>query len=208
MVSNKLIVLALLLAVLVPLAFLLNPRIHAQRVQTGNRKPVEFVPGELLVRFRPSSATAKSRATTQLSMSSGGRSLRVEVNRFGGSDLVEGLRLARVSSGNTLDAIRALRSRADVVYAEPNFIRHFDAVPNDTFYGSQWPLKNAQQVFSGGISAESAWDTTTGNQNVVVVSSTQALILIIAISKTTSSSTQQKFLLTASTKITMALSTM
>src|SRR5262249_40543370 len=123
---------------------------------------------ELLVRFRPGSTTAKSRATTQLSMSSGGRTLLVEVNRFGGSDLVEGLRLARFFTENMLDAIKALRSRADVVYSEPNFIRHFDAVPNDTFYGSQWSIKNAQQIGDGGISAESAWDTTTGNQNVVV----------------------------------------
>src|SRR4030095_407709 len=70
----------------------------------------------------------------------------------------------RVSPENTLAALDALRGRTDVVYAEPNFIRHFDAVPNDTLYPSQESLKNT----SGGISAEAAWDTSTGSQNVVV----------------------------------------
>src|SRR4030095_10609966 len=91
------------------------------------------------------------------------------INSFGGSDLVEGLKLARVSPEKTLDAIEALRMRPDVLYAEPNYIRHLDAVPNDTFYGSQWPLKNSPSFpIGGGVSAQSAWDTTSGNQNIVV----------------------------------------
>ena len=101
-------------------------------------------------------------------MLSSGRSLPVEINSFGGSDLVEGLRLARVSPESTFDAIKALRARPDVLYAEPNYIRHFDLAPNDPFYGSQWPLKNSSQFVGGGINAESAWDTTTGNQNIVI----------------------------------------
>ena len=166
------IVSALLVAVvLVPVVNL--PRAaHAQNQQSAlpavPGKQAEFVPGELLVRFRPGETVANTKGTTQLSMLSGGRSLRVEINSFGGSDLLEGLKLARVSPERMLDAIKALRVRPDVLYAEPNYIRHFDAVPNDTFYGSQWPLKNSPSSIGGGISAESAWDTTTGNQNIVV----------------------------------------
>jgi len=145
---------------------------HAQNQQTrlpaAHQKHAEFVPGELLVRFRPGETLAKTKSTFQLSALSAGRSLRVEMNSFGGSDLVEGLRLGRVAPEATLDAIKALRARPDVLYAEPNYIRHFDAVPNDSFYGSQWPLKNSPSSIGGGISAESAWDTTTGNQNIVV----------------------------------------
>ncbi|HEU4433959.1 MAG TPA: S8 family serine peptidase, partial [Pyrinomonadaceae bacterium] len=111
---------------------------------------------------------AKTKGRIQLSMLSSGRSLPVEINSFGGSDLVEGLRLARVSPESTFDAIKALRARPDVLYAEPNYIRHFDLAPNDPFYGSQWPLKNSSQFVGGGINAESAWDTTTGNQNIVI----------------------------------------
>jgi len=163
---------ALLVAVvLVPAVDLLRVTTLAQNqsaLPTVARKQAEFVPGELLVRFRPGETVAKTKGTTQLSMLSNGRSLRVEINSFGGSDLVEGLKLARVSPERTLDAIKALRGRPDVLYAEPNYIRHFDAVPNDSFYGSQWPLKNSTSLGDGGISTESAWDTTTGNQNIVV----------------------------------------
>ena len=172
-IPARVIVSALLVAVvLVPAVELLRVATHAQNQQsalpTVAGKQAEFVPGELLVRFRPAETLAKTKGTTQLSMASGGRSLRVEINSFGGSDLVEGLMLARISPERTLDAIKALRARPDVLYAEPNYIRHFDAVPNDSFYGSQWPLKNSPSSIGGGISAESAWDTTTGNQNIVV----------------------------------------
>ncbi len=168
----KAIASALLVAiVLVSLVPLPDQAAHAQNPRTVPppvHRKAEFVPGELLVRFRPGEAAAQTKSKMQLSVFSGGRSLRVEINWFGGSDLVEGLKLARVSPDATLDAIKALRARPDVLYAEPNYIRHFDAVPNDTFYASQWPLKNPPPNGGGGISAEAAWDTTTGSQNVVV----------------------------------------
>ena len=172
-IPRRVIVLALLVVVvLIPAVALLRHSTHAQNQQSplpaAPKKQAEFVPGELLVRFRPGQTVAKTKGTIQLSMFSGGRSLRVEINSFGGSDLVEGLRLARVSPEATLEAIKALHARPDVLYAEPNYIRHFDAVPNDSFYGSQWALKNSASPGQGGISAESAWDTTTGNQNIVV----------------------------------------
>ncbi len=123
------------------------------------------MPGELLVRFRRDTAPARNKTRTSLSIaSSTGRNLRVEVNHFGGSELVEGLMLARVAPEDTLPTIQALRARADVIYAEPNFIRHADVVPNDTHYAQLWALKNS----NGGISAESAWNTTTGSHSVVV----------------------------------------
>src|SRR6185503_8082794 len=97
---------------------------HAQDQQTrlpaAHQKQAEFVPGELLVRFRPGETLAKTKSTFQLSVLSAGRSLRVEINSFGGSDLVESLRLGRVAPEATLDAIKALRARPDVLYAEPN----------------------------------------------------------------------------------------
>jgi uncharacterized repeat protein (TIGR01451 family) len=146
----------------------LDPRAQAQNQPTppkpAREKRAEFVPGELLVRFRPGTAAASSKGRLQLSMLSAGRNLRVEVNHFGGSEIVAGLKLARVSPENTFAALAALQSRADVAYVEPNYIRYPDVAPNDTYYSSLWGLKNT----NGGISAEAAWDTTTGNHNVVV----------------------------------------
>jgi serine protease len=55
---------------------------------------------------------------------------------------------------DTLLAVKALRARADVRSADPNFIAHPTAVPDDKLWGYQWdfPMINLPQ----------AWDVTTG----------------------------------------------
>jgi uncharacterized repeat protein (TIGR01451 family) len=169
--STGVTVALLLVFVLISTAGYLPYDTFAQNESTSTRpkqakdKSAEFVPGELLVRFRPDTAPARNKARTSLSIASPtGRNLRVEVNHFGGSDIVAGLMLARVAVEDTLPALKALRDRADVLYAEPNFIRHADVVPNDPLYTQLWALKNT----NGGISAEAAWNTTTGSHSVVV----------------------------------------
>ena len=67
--------------------------------------------------------------------------------------------------------VRALMStvagQGDVVYAEPDYVRHTTAIPNDPSFGAQWSLKN---IFTPGadISAIPAWDVSTGSSRVVV----------------------------------------
>jgi serine protease len=55
----------------------------------------------------------------------------------------------------TLQQIKRLRQRADVEYAEPNYIRQAYRVPNDTHYNLQWHYP--------AINLPQAWDITTGN---------------------------------------------
>jgi subtilisin family serine protease len=138
------------------------------RTGSQNRK-AEFVPGELMVRFRPGSGLARIKAGTRASLSllADGRDVPAQIERFGGSDLVDGLMLARVAPENTLLAAGALAGRPDVLYAEPNYIRHAESVPNDPRYANLYALKNAAPG-GAGISAEAAWDTSTGSHNVVV----------------------------------------
>ena len=52
------------------------------------------------------------------------------------------------------DAVAWLRTRADVVSAEPDYIGTGAAVPSDPSYGSQW--------HHGRIESEAVWDVTTG----------------------------------------------
>ena len=64
-----------------------------------------------------------------------------------------------------------LRRDPAVEWAEPNYRRYPQELPDDTMFGSQWHLENTGQ--SGGtpgadIQAVEAWDITTGNSNVVV----------------------------------------
>ncbi|MBV1880318.1 MAG: S8 family peptidase [Pseudomonadales bacterium] len=60
----------------------------------------------------------------------------------------------------TIAAVKALRQRADVEYAEPNYIYHANAIPNDNFYPRQWhyPI----------INLPAAWDITTGSKEIIV----------------------------------------
>src|ERR1041384_2750181 len=137
---------------------------------------VEFVPGELLVRFRADSpvVAAKTNAPTTLTARGAvGRQLNVTVERFTGDELLEGLRLVRVPAADMSATIAALNERADVLYAEPNFIRRKQVVPNDPSFPQQWWLKNTGQVSSGqflnaNVNADLAWDMTTGSRNIVV----------------------------------------
>ncbi len=61
---------------------------------------------------------------------------------------------------DTLQVIKALRKRKDVLYAEPNYIRQAKQIPGDSYYDLQWhyPL----------INLPSAWDVSTGVSDVIV----------------------------------------
>ena len=170
--STRLVVVSALVIVLVALVSCLTHYVRAQGETTTNKSQtakVSFVPGELLVRFRPDSALGriKDKHTTTLQLTVDGNKISVQIERFAGSDLVEGLVLARVAPEENLLAARILRGREDVLYAEPNYIRHTEAVPNDPRYADLWALKNGP-ASGAGISAEAAWDTTAGNHGVVV----------------------------------------
>lgn len=88
-------------------------------------------------------------------------------------------------SKNAESVIQNLSSRADVEYAEPDFIARAAgklekldtpaAVPNDPLFSKQWGLQNTGQSVAGisgksgaDINAVAAWDITTGNPNLTI----------------------------------------
>ncbi|HJP90528.1 MAG TPA: S8 family serine peptidase [Pyrinomonadaceae bacterium] len=123
------------------------------KTQTKRGRPA-FVPGEVLVRYRNES-TARSKSASVRIAAIDGSVVQLDLQRFDGSDLVEGLRLARVSPEETLKAVAALRQQPDVLYAEPNYILHADVTPNDPNFATQYALSK--------IGAPQAWDTRTGS---------------------------------------------
>lgn len=148
----------------------------ASLVPRGQPKEPDYTTGEILVRFRPESAALKSTnqspQPTEFSLFANGRRLPVQIERLTPvPDIVEGLRLARVAPADMTSALAAFRAAPEVVYAEPNYLRHKEAVPNDPRYSEQWALKNTGQsggVVGADIKAEQSWDITTGSRNVVV----------------------------------------
>jgi subtilisin family serine protease len=123
------------------------------KTQTKRGRPA-FVPGEVLVRYRNES-TARSKSASVRVAAIDGSLVQLDLQRFDGSDLIEGLRLARVAPEDTLKAVAALRQQPDVLYAEPNYILHADVTPNDPNFGTQYALTK--------IGAAQAWDTRTGS---------------------------------------------
>src|SRR6266568_6374621 len=138
------------------------------------RQRPQFVPGEALVRFKQNRAFEGAASlpvpNADALIQSSGKSVApaqaqeqvfVNVDRFEGSDIVDGLRLAHMAPDDTMKAIAALQVRDDVLYAEPNYIVHVDTTtPNDPQFSSLYGLTK--------IGAPQAWDTTQGNRSVVV----------------------------------------
>lgn len=146
----------------------------------------EFVPGEVIVRFRDSALSSGETDSLSLRASTvgldpvAGAARRAMLMRLGtGEKRARAFRKLGIPEVNadavfaaansvarekwdTLRTIKALRRRADVIYAEPNYIRRAFAAPNDPFYPAQWhyPLINLPQ----------AWDVTglLGGANVIV----------------------------------------
>jgi subtilisin family serine protease len=121
----------------------------------------EYVPGEVLVKFKPT-ATRAVRASME-------RDLGLEVaRRFDFID-VEHLKLP---AGTPVEqAIARLRSNPSVLYAEPNWVVHVDNTPNDPRFPEMWALRNTGQ--EGGhpgsdIDAVRAWDIATGDSTLMI----------------------------------------
>ncbi|HYX29752.1 MAG TPA: S8 family serine peptidase, partial [Pyrinomonadaceae bacterium] len=135
-------------------------------ISSKHQRP-EFVPGEVLVRFKPGRAfegtAVISTPRKDLSAAPSDNSanpLPVEIDRFQGSEIVDGLRIARTAPGDTLKAVEALNARDDVLYAEPNYVRHMDVTPNDPSFSQLYAMPL--------IGAPQAWDITQGSRNIVV----------------------------------------
>jgi subtilisin family serine protease len=132
-----------------------------------------FVPGELVVSFRPGLDVAQARA-----VHSGLSTTVVErVDRGPRIDLV------RLPPGTSvLKTARVYAHRPEVSAAEPNWYRHPLFVPDDTDFSDLWGLHNTGQshpvsdpppntsagVADRDIDAPEAWDTEKGDPDTVI----------------------------------------
>jgi len=129
----------------------------------------EFIPGEMIVKLR---AEASPERINQLSTRLG---LRLKHHVQGGVSLLDSAELSvalsydandkaspeiAVAKSSTLDMVETLNGDPDVLYAEPNYLFHAHAVPDDDHYHFQWhyPLMNLP----------AAWDETKGSSSTVV----------------------------------------
>jgi subtilisin family serine protease len=110
----------------------------------------DYVPGELIVRFK-ASADAADRTDT---LAHRRAALRRNLS-------VPRVALVRLQQGDSVRAaVAALEHDPDVAWATPNYVYRTLLTPNDPYFGDAWHLQK--------ISAPAAWDTTTGSTSVTV----------------------------------------
>ncbi|MER3443797.1 MAG: peptidase S8, partial [Meiothermus sp.] len=114
----------------------------------------DFVPGELIVKFRPGTALRPG-----ATLAAG--DFRLSLVRDLALENTQLVRAAVQDKQATLELLQRLKGRSDVVYAQLNYVRHAFKTPNDEFYSYQWhyPAMNLPQ----------AWDLETGTSNPVTV---------------------------------------
>ncbi len=129
----------------------------------------DAVPGELLIGFRAGVSSAEQ----QKVLAKVGAVEKRKFRRIRGA-------LVRLQPDKLERALEQLRDDDRVRYAEPNFVVHADArpnnpLPNDPFFGRLWGLNNTGQSVGGlpgtpdaDIDAPEAWAMTTGSPAVTV----------------------------------------
>ena len=132
----------------------------------------DYVPGEVLVKYKSSAKKAKRAQIRQLV----GTKFSHHLKRLD----IERLKLS--TNKSVVDVVHQLQKQDDVELAEPNCRRYpRRTVPNDPDFNLQWGLENTGQVMrdlmfvhsvvgtaGADVGVTEAWDTTTGSRDVVV----------------------------------------
>ncbi|MDD5057211.1 MAG: S8 family serine peptidase [Sideroxydans sp.] len=131
----------------------------------------QYVQDQILVKFKPGVAAA---SRSQIAQTYGVSTIQAVGNQ---SDVV----LANLVPGRTVEqAVTAYASDPNVAYAQPNYIYHALAIPNDPQYGQTWAAKNTgQNIVTGSylptagtagddLNLEPAWNVQTDCSTVVV----------------------------------------
>src|ERR1700687_1167829 len=109
---------------------------RTKEARYAGESPDQYVPGEVLVKFKETTAT-KARAQSI------GRQLSQELEELDRAGLVR----IKLKDGQGLaEALSAYQGDPEVEYVQPNYIYKLQALPNDPLFGQMWGLKNAGQA--------------------------------------------------------------
>lgn len=161
--------------------YILN--LQAQNVSASANASVDFVPNEAIMQVdsNRSSFAGPSAMMSSMRLSHGqadrptlanfssrtslAAAFQASANSPANMDELASLNSESYEKVSTLKMIKGLRKDPDMMFVEPNYVRHAFLTPNDEFYNLQWhyPAMNLPQ----------AWDITTGapqpGQNDVIV---------------------------------------
>lgn len=128
-----------------------------------------FVSGDVIVKFKPNTGLSAQqvRAEYAASLSHPGTSrpalmkLAAPMLSTASVNSAEAAEQVALTQARTLRAIKDLRQRSDVEYAEPNFLYRSTAVPDDDDFVKQWHYRQ--------IKLPEAWNITTGQASPSVI---------------------------------------
>lgn len=134
----------------------------AAKSGTGAEPPGDFVPGEVIVKFKEGLRAAATMGT-----------LAAE-HRALGLATKQALPFEAALFTTTTDvaaAVAALQRDPRVEFAQPNYIYRTRGVPNDTLWGQQWGMHaptGPSPNHDHGVQALNAWTHTAGSADIVV----------------------------------------
>lgn len=112
-------------------------------------------PGEVIVKFRKSSARIEA---ARAASASGASLVAGPIGRFG---------VLRTAAGaSTGQLIRRLESNPTVAYAEPNYLRYSAMTPTDELFVRQWGSNNVAQSHPVSRSTASRWGTADADMDL------------------------------------------
>lgn len=113
----------------------------------------DYVPGEMLVRFRTGTgATQRLSALSSIRFSS-----TLDESRWLGDTLL----VTHLPSADMEQAAFVLAAQPEVEWAQPNYIRRLHSAPNDTLFSKQWNMEQ--------INMPAAWDINVSAGSGVTV---------------------------------------
>jgi subtilisin family serine protease len=149
------------LAIRVALTIAATIAVHAAAIA----QPPPYVPGELLVKFKPGIFPGDHMQLNQ----------RIHIQKTRSMDHGR-IHLFKLAPGLDIEQARQMVAKhPDVAYAEPNYILSAQTWEGDPGFDLQWALNNRGQIVSGyvgtpgsDVEALNAWPITAGSSQVVV----------------------------------------
>jgi subtilisin family serine protease len=139
---------------------------HMNRSLPFRYEGPQYVPDEILVKFKPTLSEQTIKATiTAYQSKKLKRISRIDVYKI------------QIQKSTTLEeTLYALRRNPDVEYAEPNYITYVAETPNDPLFEYQYALSNPgsgppgspQEKERPDIKATAAWEETKGDEDIII----------------------------------------
>lgn len=140
--------------------------------ERAGKEPADYVAGEILVKYKKNKINLEN---------SFGRTKAFNFNRAKFLEPREDLRRINVSVLNIKDGktvaekIAELKNDPNVEYAEPNYVRSWDAAPTDPSFSLLWGANNGGQIVNGvagtldaDMDLPEAWNIFTGNSSTII----------------------------------------